>query len=183
MAVFAFWLPSKVIPFLGSEFILHSENILNNTVSFFKLFFAQPFGNLCCRLASMCAWARACLALTPPPRAAQSLPNSFWPLQPPVSLEWLFHARQLQTRGNRNSYWSNKPRSEVCLALSLKTISFFWISHAAQPWQHHIVKLSHRTPLQVIETEATILRTLTTFQPGLPGLSDTFLCSQTPHMY
>lgn len=34
---------------------------------------------------------------------------------------------------------------------------------------------SRRTLLQVTETEATLLPALATFQPGLPGLSDTVL--------
>lgn len=47
------------------------------------------------------------------------------------------------------------------------------------PTSHCEVK-SHRTPLQVIEREATLLPRLATFQPGLPGLSNTVLNSQTP---
>lgn len=50
---------------------------------------------------------------------------------------------------------------------------------SAMPTSHCEVK-SHRTPLQVIEREATLLPRLATFQPGLPGLSNTVLNSQTP---
>lgn len=181
MAAFAFWLPSKAIPFLGSEFIWHSENILNNTVSFFELFFAQPFGNLCCRQNSMCAWAHPCLALTAPPRAAQCLPNSFWPPQPLLlsgySVPGSCKHVAIETTTNSTNHYSLGLK---CVLLShSKPYLFFWTSHTVQLWQHHIVKLNHAGHL----SEATTLPTLATFHPGLPGLSDSVSCSQTPRTY
>lgn len=165
MAVLAFWLPSKVIPFLGPEFILHSENILDNTISLFKLFFAQPFGKHCSMLSSMCAWVCTCLGLTPPPRTALELSQQLLTSATSIKSWVLAHCLVAAniTSGNTNNLdlvdlGFSRPRPKLCLVLSLKIVSF--LSNitciSAMATSRCEVKPC-RIPVPVIEREATTL--------------------------
>lgn len=159
MGVLSFWLPPRVIPFLGREFILHSENILNNTISFLELFFAQPFGKHCSMLASMCAWACAWLDLTPLPGQPQSFPNSFWSLQPLLSLEWLPSAYIATgiTSGNRNNSWFSRPRSKLSCPLTQNHVLFLlFFTNIACSSLHCKFKWS-RVSVLVMERKAATL--------------------------